>query len=242
MIIYPAIDVRGGKVVRLVQGDPQQQTVFSHSPLETAEQWRNDGSEWLHVVNLGGALGEGDQSSGLVKELAGTGLKIQFGGGLRSFDDIQLKLDDGVARVVLGTMVVKEPDLANEAVQRFGVEQIAVALDAKNGLVSMHGWQKQTKWTPVELGHRFASMGIRYALYTDINRDGKLHGANVQGVAELARKTGLAVIASGGVSSLEDIRALRQANTSIDGVVIGKALYTGALSLKEALAVSRESD
>jgi phosphoribosylformimino-5-aminoimidazole carboxamide ribotide isomerase len=241
MIIYPAIDLRGGRVVRLIEGDPQQETVFSDDPVVTSMRWKDAGADWLHLVNLDGALGEGGLDLNMLAQIAASGLKVQFGGGLRSLDDAQRALDQGATRIVLGTMVVRNPELAGEAVQRFGAEAVAVALDAKDGLVAIDGWQHQTAWTPMQLGQYFANAGVRHALYTDINRDGKLQGANVQGVVNLTWDTGLAVIASGGVSSLEDIRALAQAEVPVAGVVIGKALYTRMFTLQDALAISREA-
>src|SRR5687767_3534048 len=157
MIIYPAIDLRGGRVVRLIQGDPSQETVFSDDPLETAYRWKDAGAEWLHIVNLDGALSDGGLNIDIIKSLATTGLKIQFGGGIRSLDDVDRCLQEGrVHRVVLGTMVVREPSLAGDAVARFGTDAVAVALDAKDGLVSVQGWQEQTAWTPISLGKHFA--------------------------------------------------------------------------------------
>lgn len=241
MIIFPAIDLRHGRVVRLVAGDPSQETVFSDDPVATAQRWQLGGAEWLHVVNLDGALGEGDFDLRLLSSLAAEGLKIQFGGGLRTMDDAQCAIDAGISRVVLGTMVIQQPDLAQEAVDRFGAEAVAVALDARNGLVSTHGWKQQTPWTPGQLGTHFAEMGVRYALYTDISRDGKLSGANIEATARLADETGLGVIASGGVSSLDDIRALKLAHTGIVGAVIGKALYAGSLQLEDAVRISRDA-
>lgn len=235
MIVYPAIDLRGGLVVRLAQGDPSRQTVYSDDPLAVARRWQEEGASWLHVVNLDGTLGEATLNLETLSRLAGVGLPIQFGGGLRSLDDAQRALDAGAARVILGTLVVRRPELAGEAVERFGVEAVAVALDAKDGRVATHGWQAASDWTPVELGRRFARMGVQHALYTDISRDGELRGVNVEATAELARQTGLAVIASGGVSSLDDIRALKATDPEIAGVVIGKALYTGAITLRDAL-------
>lgn len=242
MIIYPAIDLRGGRVVRLIQGDPSHETVFSDDPLETARRWMEAGSEWLHVVNLDGALSDGGLNLDMVKSLATTGLKIQFGGGIRSLDDVERILQEAHAhRVVLGTMVVREPSLAGEAVTRFGSDAVAVALDAKDGLVSVQGWQEQTPWTPVALGKHFAEMGVQHALFTDINRDGRLSGPNVKACADLAEQTGLGVIASGGVSSLDDIYDLKLAHPGITGVVIGKALYMHTVTLAEALAASRRN-
>ncbi|MBI5957485.1 MAG: 1-(5-phosphoribosyl)-5-[(5-phosphoribosylamino)methylideneamino]imidazole-4-carboxamide isomerase [Chloroflexi bacterium] len=234
MIVYPAIDLRQGRVVRLVYGDPSRETVHSDDPKATAERWKTAGAPWLHVVNLDGALGEATLALDTLRALAEVGLPVQFGGGLRSLDDAQKALDGGAARVVLGTMIVNDPDLAGIAVQRFGAEAVTVALDAKGDQVATHGWQQVSAWTPVELGQRLAALGVRHALYTDVSRDGDLSGVNVDATARLARETGLAVIASGGVSSLEDIRALRETNV-IAGVVIGKALYTGAITLEQTL-------
>ncbi|MBP8973763.1 MAG: 1-(5-phosphoribosyl)-5-((5-phosphoribosylamino)methylideneamino)imidazole-4-carboxamide isomerase, partial [Anaerolineae bacterium] len=209
MIVYPAIDLRRGRVVRLKYGDPAQETVHSDDPVAVAERWRAAGAAWLHVVNLDGALGEATLALDALRALAGVGLPVQFGGGLRALDDAARALDAGAARVVLGTLAVQQPDAAGEAVTRFGAEAVTVALDARGGRVATHGWQQASAWTPLELGARFAQMGVIHALYTDVSRDGDLSGVNVEATAALARATGLAVIASGGVASLEDVRRLR---------------------------------
>ncbi len=237
MIVYPAIDLRHGRVVRLVYGDPTRETVHSDDPLATAQRWKAAGAAWLHVVNLDGALGEATLALDTLRTLAGAGLPVQFGGGLRTLDDVQTVLDTGAARAILGTMAVQSPELAGAAVERFGVERIAVALDAKGDQVATHGWQQVSAWTPVELGKRFAALGVRHALYTDVSRDGDLSGVNVAATATLARETGLAVIASGGVASLDDVRALRETGL-IAGVIIGKALYSGAFTLEAAIRVA----
>jgi len=197
MIIYPAVDVRQGRVVRLRYGDPTQETVHSDDPLATAEQWKNAGAEWLHVVNLDGALGEAPLALDMLRALAGLGLPVQFGGGLRSLDDAQRALEAGATRVVLGTLVVQSPDLASAAVERFGAEAVTVALDAKGDQVTTYGWQEVSAWTPVALGQHFAALGVIHALYTDVSRDGDLSGVNVETTAALARATGLSVLASG---------------------------------------------
>ncbi len=239
LTIYPAIDLRGGRVVRLVEGDPGRQTVHSDDPIATAQRWQAAGAEWLHVVNLDGALGEAGPNRALLPRLASLGLPVQFGGGLRSLDDAERALEAGAARVVLGTLIVQEPALAAEAVQRFGAEAVAAALDAREGRVALHGWQATSRWTPAELGSTLAGMGIRHALYTDVRRDGGLQGVAAAETAALARATGLQVIASGGVASLEDVRALIDAG-DIAGVVIGRALYEGALALEDALRLARQ--
>jgi phosphoribosylformimino-5-aminoimidazole carboxamide ribotide isomerase len=234
MIVYPAIDVRHGRVVRLLYGDPDQETVYGDDPAAMAERWKTAGAAWLHVVNLDGTLGEATLALETLRALAGVGLPIQFGGGLRTLNDVQKALDAGAARVILGTMVVREPELAGAAVERFGAEKIVVALDAKGDQVATHGWQQVSAWTPVDLGKRFAAMGVIHALYTDVSRDGDLSGVNVAATANLARETGLRVIASGGVASLDDIQRCRETGV-IAGVITGKALYSGAFTLEAAL-------
>lgn len=239
MIIYPAIDLRGGKVVRLVEGDPNRQTIHGDDPLEVAKRWQDANAEWLHVVNLDGALGEAALNLSILEQIATIGLPIEFGGGLRSLNDVQSALNAGAARVVLGTMVVQNPALAGEAVEQFGAEAVAVALDARHGKVATHGWQQESQHTPTDLGQTFAEMGVVHALYTDISRDGNLKGVNVEATSQLAKDTGLSVIASGGVASLDDIKRLKAAR-NIAGVVIGKALYTGAIQLSDVFEVMEE--
>ncbi len=239
MIVYPAIDLRQGRVVRLRYGDPAQETVHSDDPIATAQQWQAAGAEWLHVVNLDGALGEATLALEILRALAEIGLPVQFGGGLRSLDDAQRALDAGATRIVLGTLVVQTPELAGAAVQRFGAEAVTVALDARGEQVATHGWQQVSEWTPTALGRQFAAMGVRHALYTDVSRDGDLSGVNVEATAALGHDTGLSVIASGGVATLDDIRRCRATGT-IAGVVIGKALYSRAFTLEAALAAARE--
>lgn len=238
MIVYPAIDLRRGRVVRLLHGDPAQETVHSDDPVATAQRWQAAGAEWLHVVNLDGALGESTLALDTLRAIAAVGLPVQFGGGLRSLEDVERALDAGAARAILGTLAVEQPDVADEAVRRFGPQAVAVALDARGDRVATHGWQQISAWTPVELGRRFAALGVVHALYTDVSRDGDLSGVNVAATARLARETGLSVIASGGVASLDDIRALRQTEV-VAGVIVGKALYSGVLTLKDALLAAQ---
>lgn len=238
MIVYPAIDIRQGRVVRLLYGDPNQETVYGDDPVAMAQRWQNAGAEWLHIVNLDGTLGDAEFALDTLRALAEVGLPIQFGGGLRTLDDAQQALDAGATRVILGTMVVKEPELAGAAVERFGAEAVVVALDAKGGQVATHGWQEVSTWTPTDLGQRFADMGVIHALYTDISRDGDLSGVNVAATADLARATGLSVIASGGVATLNDIKRLC-ATDAIAGVITGRALYSGAFTLEDALKTAK---
>ncbi|NLE53065.1 MAG: 1-(5-phosphoribosyl)-5-[(5-phosphoribosylamino)methylideneamino]imidazole-4-carboxamide isomerase [Chloroflexi bacterium] len=238
MIVYPAIDLRRGRVVRLVHGDPARETVHGDDPVAVAARWLDAGAQWLHVVNLDGALGEAVQALDALAAIAALGAPVQFGGGLRSLDDAARALEAGASRVILGTLAVREPEQVGEAVARFSADAVAVALDARGDRVATHGWQQVSAWTPADLGRRFAQMGVRHALFTDVSRDGDLSGVAVEATAALARETGLAVIASGGVAGLDDIRAL-QASGDIAGVVIGKALYSGVFTLDEALAAAR---
>jgi phosphoribosylformimino-5-aminoimidazole carboxamide ribotide isomerase len=235
MIVYPAIDLLDGQVVRLLKGRAENRTVYSADPPGIARGWAEAGAEWLHVINLDGALSQAAPNLDLLSQLASVGLPIQFGGGIRSLDDVQAALDAGATRVIIGTLAVRQPEVIGEAVGRFGPESVAAALDARDGYVATHGWGSTSTYTPAALGTRFAEMGLRHALFTDISRDGALTGVNVEATVELARATGLAVIASGGVSSLDDIRALRAAEVEIAGVIVGKALYDGVFTLGSAL-------
>lgn len=237
MIIYPAIDLRGGRVVRLKEGDPNRQTVFSDDPLATARRWIDDGATWLHMVNLDGAFADQNANGLILEQVAKLGVPVQFGGGLRQLADMQRAIDQGAARIVLGTVAVQQPQVVIEAVGRWGAERVCVGLDARDGKVTTHGWQTVADVTPAELGKLMAAQGVRHALYTDVSRDGALTGVNVESTAELARQTDLQVIASGGVGSIEDIRRL-VATGVVAGAIIGMALYEGRVQLREALAIA----
>lgn len=242
--IYPAIDLRQGRVVRLQHGDPQKQTVFSEDPLDTAQRWARAGARWLHVVNLDGAFSEGGaQNWALLSGLAEAGPRLQFGGGIRTAHDVQRALDAGVSRVILGTVAVEAPDLVTRAVSRFGAERVLVSLDARDGMVRTRGWQADSGQCVVDLGRRMAECGVRTVVHTDISRDGVLAGVNAPASAELARTTGLRVIASGGVASLQDVlRAREEAAAGVVGVITGRALYTGKLDLAEAITALETID
>jgi phosphoribosylformimino-5-aminoimidazole carboxamide ribotide isomerase len=243
MIVFPAIDLRRGKCVRLRQGRPEAETVFSDDPVAMAEHWASQGAEWLHVVNLDGAFGQASSNLRVVKEIISSNLQIQFGGGLRTMADIKGALEIGLARVILGTVAVEEPSLVAEAVQRFGAESIVVGIDARKGKVATHGWQEVSSLAATELALRVRGLGVERVVYTDIARDGMLSGVNVEATGELARRTGLKVIASGGVSSLDDLRRLKEVEASgVEGVIIGQALYSGALGLREAIQISKSAN
>lgn len=236
MNIYPAIDLRNGKVVRLKYGDPNQQTTYSDDPLETARRWAAAGAQWLHVVSLDGAFG--DDAGGaavnrsLLQSLAAVGPKIQFGGGLRSLADMHTALSHGAARVVIGTLAIERPEALREAVERFGSDRVVVGLDARQGRVKTRGWRSDGGSDAIAIGRQIQSVGANLVVHTDIGRDGDLAGVNADASAELARETGLLVIASGGVSSIADVLKLKGV-AGIEGVIIGRALYTGAIDLRE---------
>lgn len=253
MILFPAIDLRRGRCVRLRQGDPQAETVFGEDPAAMARYWVGLGAEWLHVVNLDGAFGdygatdsEGSAFAGLPINLrrlaeirAAVDVPIQFGGGLRRAEDIDLALRLGATRVVLGTVAVREPELVTASLHRFGQERIVVGIDARAGRVATHGWAQTSGIDALNLARAMATSGVQRVVYTDVARDGMLTGVDAAAVAELARHSGLRVIASGGVAGLQDIRALKMHEAEgVDGVIIGQALYTGALELTEALSVA----
>lgn len=248
MILFPAIDLRQGRCVRLRQGRAEDETVYDEDPAAVARRWVQQGAEWLHVVNLDGAFGQrgkGDERPLNLQRLAeiraaAPATPIQFGGGLRALPDLKRALSLGASRVVLGTAAVFQPDLVAEALRHFGPERVVVGIDARDGRVATHGWQQATDTTAVALAQAMARQGIVRLVYTDIGRDGMLTGVNVEATADLARATGLAVIASGGVASLDDLARLRaRAADGIEGAIIGQALYRGAVSLPEALQVAR---
>ncbi|MBZ0277732.1 MAG: 1-(5-phosphoribosyl)-5-[(5-phosphoribosylamino)methylideneamino]imidazole-4-carboxamide isomerase [Anaerolineae bacterium] len=241
MIIYPAIDLRQGRVVRLKEGDVNRQTVFSDDPVATAKTWIEQGASWIHMVNLDGAFAESNNNGQILQQVARLGIKVQFGGGLRRMDDIARSLENGAERVVLGTVAIQQPEIVAEAVNRWGSERVCVALDARDGKIATHGWQQTTELAPAVFGQQLAAAGLRHALFTDVSRDGGLQGVNVAATVALAQTTGLQVIASGGVSSVEDIRALTASHV-VAGAVIGMALYEGRLTLAEAMQAAGGQD
>ncbi len=238
MIIYPAIDLRGGKVVRLREGDPRQQTIFSDDPIATAKAWLDEGARWLHIVNLDGAFDQANENLRILEAVAKLGAKLQFGGGLRDMPSLQQARDAGADRLVIGTMAAADPAGAERALKKFGGQAICAALDAKDGKVATHGWRSTSAHSPFELGKRLHDMGAQHALYTDVSRDGGLAGVNIADTEALARQTGLSVIASGGVNNLDDIRRLARGRM-VAGAVIGMALYQRRFTLAEALVAAR---
>lgn len=241
--IYPAIDLRNGRVVRLQHGDPNQQTTFSDDPVAIAQQWIAAGATWLHVVNLDGAFDEaGTANWQVLPRLTKQGAKVQFGGGVRSLADVAQVLEAGVTRVILGTVAIEQPQMVAEAIAQFGADKIAVGIDARDGMVKTRGWMQDTAVSPHELGTQMKSIGVQTIIYTDISRDGVLAGVNVTKTAELAQATGLHIIASGGVASLQDIeRTFAIADKGVVGVITGRALYDGKIDLREAIRVVQDT-
>ncbi|WP_224823291.1 1-(5-phosphoribosyl)-5-[(5-phosphoribosylamino)methylideneamino]imidazole-4-carboxamide isomerase [Cognatishimia sp. MH4019] len=236
MILYPAIDLKDGQAVRLVKGEMDQATVFNDDPAAQAMAFVEAGCEWLHLVDLNGAFaGEPVNAAPVEAILEHTKVPAQLGGGIRDMATIERWIDKGLARVILGTVAVENPDLVREAATAFP-GKVAVGLDARNGMVATRGWAEETDQTVTDLARRFEDAGIAAIIYTDINRDGAMQGPNVEATAALARAVSIPVIASGGVSSLADIVALRDCGANLNGAISGRALYDGALDLKEALA------
>ena len=235
--IYPAIDLRGGKVVRLKEGDPERMTKYSDDPVEMAERWLSAGAQWLHVVNLDGAFGEKDEANGLaLQSILKLGAQVQFGGGIRSMDAIEHALELGVSRVVLGTVAVEQPDIVVEALNKFGSQRVAAGIDARDGIVQTRGWMDNSGTAAADLAVQMRTLGLRTIIFTDIRRDGLGSGLNIPSTRELAERSGLDVIASGGVHTLDDVIAARDANLA--GVIIGRALYEGTINLADALEIS----
>ncbi len=241
MILFPAIDIRNGRCVRLTEGKFECETVFAEDPAEMAVRWADAGAEYLHVVDLDGALAGQSSNTEVIKRiLAKVKIPVQVGGGIRTLANIEKMLALGVTRVILGSVAVRDPELVRAACQKFP-GQVVVGIDAKNGEVAVEGWGIGGGIGAVELAKKMAAVGVEHIIFTDISRDGMLSGVNVEATAELAKTSGIKVIASGGVSSLADIKALQLHEADgIEGCIIGKAIYTGALDLKEALAVLKE--
>ncbi|MDY0882012.1 1-(5-phosphoribosyl)-5-[(5-phosphoribosylamino)methylideneamino]imidazole-4-carboxamide isomerase [Dongia soli] len=253
MIFYPAIDLKGGQCVRLKQGDMEQATVFNSDPADQARQFVEAGADWLHLVDLDGAFAGQPVNAAAVEailasaKLPGRSIPCQLGGGIRDMARIAMWLEKGVARIILGTVALKNPDLVREACKAFP-GKIAVGIDARGGRVAVEGWAETADITALDLALKFEDAGVAALIYTDIDRDGLLQGVNVTATAELASALSIPVIASGGVSNLQDLEALLRAAPAtrgkgggISGVISGRALYDGRLDLREALALLRQA-
>ncbi|MFZ5639282.1 MAG: 1-(5-phosphoribosyl)-5-[(5-phosphoribosylamino)methylideneamino]imidazole-4-carboxamide isomerase [Bacillota bacterium] len=240
MLIIPAIDLRNGKCVRLVEGKLDRETVYSDNPAEMAAKWQSKGAEFLHLVDLDGAFAGEPKNLAAIKEILKTvDIPCELGGGIRDLATIEMYLELGLNRVILGTAAIASPGLVEEACKRFGSDRVVLGVDAKNGFVAIHGWDATATKTAVALALEMKKLGINRIIYTDISRDGTLQGPNLNSTRELAEITGLAVIASGGISGPDDIRAVKKLEPyGVDSVIVGKALYDGRLELEEALEIA----
>ena len=235
MILYPAIDLKDGQCVRLYKGDMAQSTVFSDNPAAQARAFQDAGCEWLHLVDLNGAFAGAPVNGDAVRAiLAACDVPAQLGGGIRDMATVDYWLDQGVARVILGTVAVRDPALVRAAAMRHP-GKIAVGIDARAGMVAVQGWAETTDIMALDLAARFEDAGVTAIIYTDIERDGAMRGVNVEATAALARSISIPVIASGGVSSLDDLAALKASDAPLNGAISGRAIYEGALNIRQAI-------
>lgn len=236
MIIYPAVDIKDGRCVRLVQGQFNDVTIYSDNPVEMALNFEKMGAQYLHVVDLDGArLGE-PRNIAVISEMAvKMGIPLQLGGGIRTIEMIEIILCKGMQRVILGTSAVRDPNLIRKAVGTFG-SNLAVAIDARDGMVAIEGWAKTSEFTAIGFAKKMEELGAKTIIYTDISRDGMLSGPNLKAMEEMSKAVNIEVIASGGVRNIEDIKNLRE--TGMSGVIVGKALYTGDVDLREAIKIA----
>lgn len=233
MRIYPAIDIKDGKCVRLLRGNFNDVTVYGDNPAQMAKKWEALGGEYIHVVDLDGALKGHGVNAEVIKEICNSvSVPVQTGGGIRSMADIEAKLSCGISRVIIGTKAVSDAEFVREAVKKYG-DKIVIGIDAKDGMVAIEGWEKTSEFTAVEFGKKMADLGVKTIIYTDIATDGTLMGPNVAAMAEMVKATGINIIASGGIGTVEHIKSLIP--TGVEGVICGRALYTGDVKLDEAI-------
>ncbi|MCI5862562.1 MAG: 1-(5-phosphoribosyl)-5-[(5-phosphoribosylamino)methylideneamino]imidazole-4-carboxamide isomerase [Lachnospiraceae bacterium] len=234
MILLPAIDLKDGKCVRLRKGNFDEKTVYSDKPWEIAKEFENAGAQMIHLVDLDGALAGHSVNADVIKKITSSvNIPCELGGGIRNKDSIEAAVNLGISRVILGTIAVSDPEFVTEAVETFGPEKTVVGIDAKDGMVAIHGWDTVSNVTSVDLALDMKRRGVRTVIYTDISRDGMLSGPNVEQTLNLKNKTGMTVIASGGVSCLDDL--IRLNDSGIDGSIIGKAIYENKIDLREAV-------
>ncbi|HEY9062908.1 MAG TPA: 1-(5-phosphoribosyl)-5-[(5-phosphoribosylamino)methylideneamino]imidazole-4-carboxamide isomerase [Pseudobacteroides sp.] len=237
MKIYPAIDVKDGRCVRLVQGKFNDVTVYSDNPVDMALKWESLGAEYLHVVDLDGARVGEPVNTAVISEMAvKLGIPVQLGGGIRSIEMIEILLCKGIQRVILGTSAVNDQELVKNAVKTFD-NNLVIGIDAKDGFVAIEGWAKTSSFTAIGFAKKMEELGAKTIIYTDIDTDGMLSGPNLKAMEEMVKAVDIEIIASGGVSSIEDIKNLK--NVGVSGAIIGKALYTGNIDLAEAIKVAK---
>lgn len=237
MRLYPAIDMIEGKSVRLVQGDYSKKTVFNENPLETALQWQRLGGEYIHIVDLDGARSGSMINHEMICRIAAKlDVPIEVGGGIRDMESVERYLQHGVSRVIIGTAAIKNPDFVKKAVEKYG-SAIAVGIDAKDGYVAVNGWEETSRVSALSLASEMDKIGVSTIIYTDISTDGMLRGPNLDAMREMADYSSADIVASGGVSSIADIKELSK--TGVEGAIIGKALYTGHIKLDEAVKLCK---
>ena len=239
MILYPAIDIKDGKCVRLLKGDMNKETIFNHSPKNQAKQFEELGCEWIHLVDLNGAFEGLPVNHKEVEEiLDNVNVPVQLGGGIRSIKTIESWIDQGLSRVILGTAAINNPDLVKLAAREFP-NKIAVGIDAKNGFVATEGWANTTAITALELAKNLEGVGVCSIIYTDINRDGAMKGPNIEQTEIIANSVSIPVIASGGISSINDLQNLKNSKAELNGVISGRAIYDKILKIDEAIKLLR---
>lgn len=239
MIIYPAIDLKGGKCVRLYKGDMAQDTVYNDNPAAQAHEWARSDFSWLHVVDLDGAVSGSTENQAAVRAIINAvDVPVQLGGGIRTMAQIEGWLSEGISRVILGTIAVRDPELVKQACREFP-GQIAVGIDARKGKVAVEGWVEESDMSPEDLARHFEDAGVSAIIFTDIDRDGTGEGVNLESTIALAQSTSIPIIASGGVGSLEDIRRIKEASAQgVTGVIVGKAFYSKAVDPQKALRIA----
>lgn len=237
MKIYPAIDIKDGNCVRLLQGRFSDVTVYGDNPAKMAKKWESEGGEFIHVVDLDGALKGHGVNADAIKEICkSVSVPVQTGGGIRTMEDIEAKLDCGIARVIIGTKAVSDSEFVKRAVDKYG-DKIVIGIDAKDGMVAIEGWEKTSEFTAVEFAKKMTTIGVKTIVYTDIATDGTLKGPNIAAMAEMVKAADADIIASGGIGSIEHIKSLIP--TGVEGVIVGRALYTGNVDLRDAISAAR---
>jgi phosphoribosylformimino-5-aminoimidazole carboxamide ribotide isomerase len=242
MIVIPAIDLRGGRCVRLSQGMASAETVYAENPIKVAKRWCEQGAEMLHIVNLDAAFNKDDRDNlkALERILLEVNVPVQFGGGVRSLDDVRAIDELGATRIVIGTTAIENPQLLNQIIDEF-TSTIVVGIDARDGIVALRGWEKMSDIKAIDFAQKVADMGVTRIVYTDIARDGMLTGINLEATRAIAEASGIHVTASGGVATLDDIYAVKELEEfGVDSVIVGKALYEGVFTLEEALEAAED--
>ncbi|MGM0508385.1 MAG: 1-(5-phosphoribosyl)-5-[(5-phosphoribosylamino)methylideneamino]imidazole-4-carboxamide isomerase [Fusobacteriota bacterium] len=242
MIIFPAIDIKNGKCVRLEKGDFNKEKVFSENPVEIAKKFQNAGAEYIHIVDLDGALKGKSQNQEVIQEIKkSVNIKLELGGGIRKLEHIEKWLDLGIDRVILGTVAIKNPELVGKAVKKFGSDKIVVGIDSKKGMVAIKGWVEVSEKKTLDLVKEMEDLGVQTIIYTDIDKDGMLEGISLDHIKEIIENSSINIVVSGGVSSIEDIKILKKLNNSkIEGVITGKAIYENKLDLNEAIKLTKK--